>query len=196
MANSLTEQHRLAQLALRAVTLRQLLLIWPAFNLDDVDGTWPAVYTALAALVDGRRRDSAGLAAAYYQAIRVAEEVGGTPTPILADPVDPAQLALSLAVTGPATVKRLTAANAPNVASTTLVRLSGAVGRHVLDGGRQTLIRSLGADRRARGWQRVTSGRGCEFCRMLAGRGAVYGEDSAQFESHDHCGCTAEPVFS
>jgi hypothetical protein len=31
---------------------------------------------------------------------------------------------------------------------------------------------------------------------MVASQGIVYkSEDSAGFEAHDHCGCTAEPAF-
>jgi hypothetical protein len=45
-------------------------------------------------------------------------------------------------------------------------------------------------------YKRVLSSNPCSFCRMLAGRGAVYHEGTASFESHDHCACSAEPVFS
>src|SRR5450756_974958 len=48
------------------------------------------------------------------------------------------------------------------------------------------------ADRRARGWARAGTGR-CDFCAMLIGRGAVYTEATANFETHDHCGCVAVP---
>jgi hypothetical protein len=41
----------------------------------------------------------------------------------------------------------------------------------------------------------VTSGSACEFCSMLARRGAVYGAESVSFHAHDACGCSAEPVF-
>jgi hypothetical protein len=42
----------------------------------------------------------------------------------------------------------------------------------------------------------VTSGNACDFCSMLADRGAVYGEASAEFEAHDHCSCSAQPVYA
>jgi hypothetical protein len=54
---------------------------------------------------------------------------------------------------------------------------------------------SVAADDYAQGWRRVTSGAACGFCRMLAGRGEVYTEATADFASHDHCGCGAEPVY-
>ena len=49
-------------------------------------------------------------------------------------------------------------------------------------------------DPKARGWQRVGVGE-CDFCSMLIGRGAVYSEATADFLSHDHCHCYAEPAF-
>lgn len=59
---------------------------------------------------------------------------------------------------------------------------------------RDTITTNRRRDPEAVGWRRVTHG-GCNFCQMLAGRGAVYREDTARFASHGHCGCTAQPVF-
>lgn len=59
---------------------------------------------------------------------------------------------------------------------------------------RDTVTTNTRRDPSARGWQRISSG-GCRFCRMLAGRGAVYKAETARFASHPHCGCTAAPVF-
>lgn len=61
---------------------------------------------------------------------------------------------------------------------------------------RDTVLTNRRRDPSAVGWRRVTSGSGCKFCRMLADKGAVYSDDTARFASHDHCGCTAQPVFS
>lgn len=43
-------------------------------------------------------------------------------------------------------------------------------------------------------YQRVASPNACAFCRMLAGRGAVYRLETSGFRSHGNCGCCAEPV--
>jgi hypothetical protein len=59
---------------------------------------------------------------------------------------------------------------------------------------RETVTINSRRDPASVGWQRISSG-GCKFCRMLAGRGAVYKETTARFASHPHCGCTAAPVF-
>lgn len=60
---------------------------------------------------------------------------------------------------------------------------------------RDTILDNRHRDPAAAGWQRQTSGKGCKFCRMLAGRGAVYRETTARFASHPHCSCSASPVF-
>ena len=41
-------------------------------------------------------------------------------------------------------------------------------------------------------WRRVTDGKPCAFCAMLASRGPVYSEDTVNFRAHRVCGCTAE----
>jgi hypothetical protein len=101
----------------------------------------------------------------------------------------------SLQVTGYVTTERLRALKHADPGSVALVRVSGAVTRHVLDGGRETLLASVRGDRRARGWARVTSAEPCEFCSMLASRGGVYMATSGAFAAHDHCACGVEPVF-
>lgn len=189
------QRHRQLQLALRAGTLRQVLRLWPLFDLERLAETWPAFREALATLIAARHADSVGLASSYYRAARLDAGITGT-APIVAAALPPAeQLAVSLDVVGLFGARRLLAQGRRDVAAQTLVKVSGAVGRHVLNGGRRTLTETIQADPRARGYERVTSGNACGFCEMLAGRGAVYGEASADFEAHDHCACGAEPVF-
>lgn len=43
-------------------------------------------------------------------------------------------------------------------------------------------------------YQRIASPNACSFCRMLAGRGAVYRLETVGFRTHGNCGCSAEPV--
>lgn len=78
--------------------------------------------------------------------------------------------------------------------ATTLVKVVGGVQRIIANADRFTIMGSSVADPAARGWQRAGSGN-CDFCRMLIGRGAVYTEASAAFDSHDHCGCVGVPAF-
>ena len=69
----------------------------------------------------------------------------------------------------------------------------GGTQRRLADHVRLTVASNSIDDRAAKGWRRVGDGNSCEFCSMLLGRGAVYTEASADFSSHDHCGCGAEP---
>lgn len=71
----------------------------------------------------------------------------------------------------------------------------GGVQRRISDHVRLTVAGSSVADPQARGWKRVGDGHSCEFCSMLLGRGAVYTEATADFQSHDHCGCSAAPAW-
>jgi len=73
--------------------------------------------------------------------------------------------------------------------------LVGGIQRRIADHMRLTVAGSSVADPGARGWRRVGDGNTCNFCSMLLGRGAVYTEATADFQSHDHCGCQAEPAW-
>jgi hypothetical protein len=60
---------------------------------------------------------------------------------------------------------------------------------------RETITANTRRDPSAVGWHRVTSGKSCSFCSMLASRGAVYKAATARFASHPGCDCSAAPVF-
>jgi len=77
------------------------------------------------------------------------------------------------------------------------VEASGAASRQVLTGGRQSLLRLIDEDTRLLGYIRVSDGDPCAFCAMLISRGPVYRTPNrASFQAHDHCACTAEPVYT
>lgn len=194
--NTLTARHRQQQLALRAATIQQLLRLWPTLDWTRLDRTFPAWVLAVGEVVQANKRTSSGLAAAYLQAFRLSEGIPAGPV-VVTDTVDAEQLLTSLRVTALVAAKRSAAAGmtAEQAMANAFVLSSGAASRLVLEGGRDTLVESLRADSRAFGWRRVSSGRACDFCRMLVGRGAVYKQDTSGFASHDHCGCTAEPVY-
>lgn len=194
---TLTEQHRRAQLAIRAQVLRDLAKLWPAMDWSAIDRTFPLWAAGVAALVTRYRSSSATVAGAYLRAVRFSSGLTDAPTIVLAPPIPDERLETSLRVTTAASVKANAAKGMLRDAAmaAAFVRSSGAVARMVLEGGQDTVRLSVAADPRAEGWRRVTSGRGCDFCTMLATRGGVYKATSATFESHDHCSCTAEPVY-
>lgn len=130
------------------------------------------------------------------------------------------QVRTSLAVVGPGAVRsKAYALRADREASpverqaalqdamnSSVTAVTGAVSRHVQNGGRQTIYDGQKADVRARGYIRVTKDEPCYFCAMLASRGPVFDEDSfassdprftggGDVKVHDSCGCAVKPVF-
>ncbi len=197
---ALTELHRRQQLALRADVLRQVLRLWPTWNLHEPD-TYVALQDALVAITQVSAERSATLAAAYYRLFRLAEQ------PVLAR-----DIALGVMLASAPSVEQIKKAidataksgvyNAfkagksyEEALANGLVRVSGSVGRLAMEGGRSTIEQTVMRDKLALGYARVTGGRPCAFCAMLASRGPVYKEDTVDFQAHDHCSCTSEPVY-
>lgn len=199
----LTALQRRLQLALRALTLQDVIAVWRLLDPVALDESWPGVETALLRIVQARRAQSALLAARYIAAFRAAELGTADTPPIPPVPADDDAVRVSLAVTGRETIRRLAPIpdQAPpgvveQASRTALTRVAGAVSRHVLDGGRETVLGAVAADRQALGWARVAGGGACAFCRMLASRGPAYRtQRTAGFQAHDHCACGIEPVY-
>jgi len=113
------------------------------------------------------------------------------------------KLNTSLKVLGPITIKQHIKDGDQYVeaANDALRRTQGAAVRHTYGGARELLDAVVAADQDALGWKRVTSSRACDFCSMLAGRGAVYkSEGNASFTAsgqhyHDNCKCTVQPLY-
>lgn len=199
-ARRLSEAHRLAQAQLGAETVRMVLASWRLLNLDDLDASFEDWLRVLVPIIRSQRRTSATLAANYVQTFRALELglAGATLSPVLADSLPLEQLATSLLVTGPASIRSNLARKVPLERALAVAQRAsaGAAMRHALNGGRDTIVRTVDADERALGWGRSTSGSPCSFCAMLVARGPVYrGRGTADFRAHDNCSCSAEPVY-
>ena len=194
--SQLTNLHRRRQLQLRKVTLDEMARLWPALDWEALDSTYPALAGATAAMVAKYRRTSAGLAAGYLRAYRVASGLDGNVRLVIPPALNVEQLGASLHSTSVAPIKVAASKGvAPELAMRNgLALASGAMSRLVLDAGRQTVTQTIQSDERATGWRRVLGGGGCDFCRDLAGR--VYPRDNADFDAHGKCGCTSEPVYT
>lgn len=196
----LTEAHRLTQGRLGMRAMARLHTVWALLDPTDLDATVDRWISSSLPIIEAHRAQSAESAGRYMRAFKDTD-LGTRAGPIpleLATTIDPAQVATSLLVTGPISIKKATAtgsalAAAVDTAEANAVRASM---RHVLNGGRATIIDTVAADRQALGWARATSGRPCSFCALLAGRGPVYkGQETADFHAHDGCSCSTQPVY-
>lgn len=193
----LTEAHRLAQARLGAITVRQMVAAWGLMTPDALDASTERWLRTVMPIITGQRARSARLAANYVATFK-ALEIGTAAVPVvLAETVPAQQLVTSLTVTGPTAVKthmRIdpTTKRAMEIGQSMSAR---AAMRHVLGGGRDTITSTMENDSQALGWARATSGRPCAFCAMIASRGPVYKGSTVEFQPHDGCACTAEPVY-
>ena len=192
----LTAMHRRQQLALRKATIGQVEQAWPALDWANLDRTFPGFAAEVAGLVTKNRKTSAGLAAAYLRAFRVASGYSGD-VRIVIPPLPPEQFKTSLRVTSLVAAKKSAERLVPaDVAMTNaLTQTSGAMARLVLDGGRDTILGTLATDKATVGYRRVLGGGGCDFCKEVAGSGTRIYHVDASFDVHDKCGCTSEPVY-
>lgn len=142
-----------------------------------------ALHDILPALIEQYGLAAGTIAAEWYDELRAKRGIGGSFTAIPADIPDVGAHALVGWALDTAT---------DYTAFQTLVL--GGSQRRVANFARQTVTVSSTIDPKARGWQRVGVGE-CDFCQMLIGRGAVYSEATADFQSHDHCHCYAEPAW-
>ena len=188
-----TEQHVRVQAALGVRSQNDLARIWVAFNPSAVDESWRLIERPLMLLTEARRTQSLAVADSYYKALRATEGVHGA-IPTL-EPLADWEVAArtSYHVTGPVWTKSAILAGEQDLKEMALRRVAGALARHVMDGGREQIGRLVRAERIR--YRRVVSGRACDFCAMLGSRGAVYSESTGYFRSHDHCTCSAEPVW-
>lgn len=205
-ATALTEGYRVqsAQVAGKASVAAAT-----AFNtlLDpsDLDASFTVYAAAMARIVNGSRAQASALGGAYYLAHREASGIiGKVPAVAWQGPVTPVALSTSLLVTGPVAVKRALSQGVPlaQALKSAETQTVGAVFRHTANAGRITIAGTALRDPKAVGWARMTDGRPCAFCAMLASRGAVYksantaGLAHDTMKYHDKCGCFVVPMYS
>lgn len=209
----LTERHRTHQIALRAVFLAELQRVWPLLDPSRLSETAAAWVNLVIDLIIGYRAQSISASVTYYDQFRTAE-TGAAPIErdhllSFMEPVNTQEMRVSLVAAGPARIaQRLRVdEDVEKIQRTALVAVSGAASRHVLNGGRDFLDAAVAKDKTALGWARVTDANPCSFCAVLASRGPVYktresavlttlrSERGAGQPYHDHCACTAEPVY-
>lgn len=191
IGDALTRRQYAEQVAIRAAAVRDAKRLWATWTPGD-RGAWRRLLDLAYPIVAARHAMSQASAARYFETLS-ALETGRIERAELGPVLPVEQLEKSLTSTGLAGVviaksRGKTTAEAGAVG---FVRFSGAVSRLALNGGRDTILASVSRSSRARGYQRVTSGSACSFCAGLAG-GLTSPTD---FAAHDHCTCSAAPVF-
>lgn len=194
--DALTAEHRAKQLLVRRQVITHTRAVMPLLQWADLDGSFARLEQSLRPVIAKDLATSAGLAATYVRKMRAKHGPAGRVDVALAS-LNPEQFATSLRVTTVIAAK--SAAGRGLAADLAMQRVSvlasNAMTRIALDGGRRTVVDALKQDRGAR-YQRVLGGSGCDFCQMLAGRGAVYSAETADFEAHDKCACMPEPAWA
>lgn len=159
------------------------------------------VFDTMPGLVDELSDISALLAASEYEVAREQSDARGRFVVDLAAPAPAEQVgkATSWALAPmfwPDYVKR----GRVELEQVITERVEAMAPRLVRQGGRDTMTENSERDPARPRYKRVlSSAKNCDFCAMLAGRGAVYhSEDSAGAgrHFHDHCKCRVELVFT
>ncbi|MFE6379221.1 VG15 protein [Streptomyces roseolus] len=165
-------------------------------DVTDIDGWWERISPQVQEEILTGQSALARLARGYLQQHAALE--GVRLAPVVVQP-NPEQIATSLRVTGPVAFKTHMAASGGEEAASVRImssQLQGSAQRLLLDGPRETTMRTFAERDEMVGWRRVRGGGDtCPFCTMLIGRGAVYSKQSAKFQTHDRCACSAEPLY-
>lgn len=138
---------------------------------------------------------------------------GRTVDPVLAE-WNTDQVLTSLRVTGPVAFKQAIADGHDETQARNIMakRMAGAAERVVLRGERDTVMATVESSDEIVGWRRVPDDDPCFWCAMLVSRGAVYssrasatqvvgrrgvarGNQALGASYHDHCQCTAVPLY-
>ncbi|MFG6297749.1 VG15 protein [Streptomyces rochei] len=195
-------RYRAAQIGLTRLLVRDVRglrrLILPSRLRESV----PDWLAAMNAVVAQYARTSTALAAEFYDAQREAAGVPGPFTVPVADPPPEEQTTASLRWATKDLWPREPEEATPAQLEPMDVRLAQAqkkaeqvAQKLVADTGRGTVREAVRQDRQAVAWARVAALGACYFCKVLATRGAVYEQDTADFRAHDGCHCGVVPVF-
>jgi hypothetical protein len=193
----LVRAYYLAQGGLSTALERRLRQLWRLLvdgRIADTSDLWLAAVMAAITVGHGRSTD---LAAGFQRRFSLAELGESVPMP-MRSALDQSRVRRLMLIAGPGLIRANLAKGLTfDVAARKAEYWStGAGTREVLSGGRELLRSSAAQDSRVIGWARQAGGDACAFCAMLASRGPVYREDTADFETHIGCGCLPVPVYS
>lgn len=188
------EEYRRLNADLTKLAQRDLAAFWKKLDKSDVAAAREATKVFMSALTETYGRPSSLIAAQFYDDLRAASpNAAGKFRAVLGGGTDPAQIDGTVRWA----VEALTGDSPDDAAA--LARLDGAAQRLISDYGRDTIALSSSRDPSRGAWARVPYGRKpCDFCKMLASRGAVYHSrqsagDGGSF--HDNCHCVPTQIW-
>ena len=170
------------------LALGDIKTLWQALDLSDGKVVRFALEDFLPDLVEDYGQAGAVLAAEYYEDLREVSEIPGRFTAISQPPPPPEAVKVSSRwAVGPL----FQGDKASPEDALTLV--AGMAQRHVMQAARDTIFRNAEKDRTRPRFARVPSGKDtCNFCLILASRGAVYTSERDAGKGnkyHDNCWC-------
>jgi hypothetical protein len=194
-ARALTRQYQQQVLGVAQLIARRLRVTAMRADVTDIDSWWDQVSPQIQQEILTGQSALARLARGYLA--QHAQLEGVSLVAAVVEP-DAEQIATSLRVSGPVAFKTQMASSGSEAQATRVMasQLQGSATRLVLEGDRETTMRTFEERDEVEGWRRV-AGRSspCAFCLMLIGRGAVYSKRSARFQSHDRCSCKPELLY-
>lgn len=191
---ALTEAYRRRQAVLREQTERRVRAMSRFVNVQDIDGSW-RWRLEMQSLMADQHEKNLRLTERYVDQFALVEN--GRTIDVVRPDFDAVAVDRTIQIEGSAYMKKLIGGGLGyrEAVGKASLNLASALGQSTLDAGRNLVDVTMRYHGRKGRYRRVTDGQPCAFCAMLAGRGPVYSEETAYFESHKHCGCTAEPVF-
>ncbi|MFE9855598.1 hypothetical protein [Streptomyces sp. NPDC005780] len=195
---------RAAQRGLSRLLVRDVRRLRRLIIPSQLPTSMPDWFTAMQEVVDQYARTSAALGAEFYDAQRTAAGVLDSFTVPVLDPPPAEQTESSLRWAtkdvwerDPDDPRTTEAQRQPlDVRLEQAEKKAEAVAQKlVADTGRGTVQEAVRQDRQATAWARAAALGACAFCKMLAVRGAVYKQDTADFQAHDGCHCGVLPIF-
>lgn len=214
-ARRVTARFRSSLVTLSTVVAAQAVRAAARPDAADIDSWWDGVAPDVHGTISAGSQAAARLASSYVTAHAAVEGVTDV-RPVLV-PAAAAQVDTSTRVRGPVAYKQTITRTAGDVATARhvmLAALEATARRLVAAGARQTVLATVDSSGGIIGYRRVARGNACAFCVMLVSRGAVYasregatlvgrgrdrrirGTQSPGASFHDHCYCTAEPIYS
>lgn len=188
---SLVAEFRQLNADLSSLAVKDMEAFMARLDVGDVAAARDALAEFTTALVDTYGKPAALLAAQFYDDMRAeSPNATGRFRAIMADPASADEVMGTVRWAVDPLV-----GGVPDKAAVT-ERMSGAVQRYVTGAGRDTIDTNTRRDRSRPTFARVPHGaKPCDFCLMIASRGAVYSEQGANSHYHDHCSCVPTPMW-